>query len=116
MRGAPELKNVLAYDQMLCAPVITAALPGEELGDVRPVTDVNVSKVQEWLQHAGVQRIGKDVVHQACDQRAHERVFHPVKQHLEALTWDGKPRVANWLSTYVGARETTTPTASGRCS
>jgi hypothetical protein len=108
LREAPELNDAFAYDQMLCAPVLTSGLPGEDAGsgDARPVTDVDVSKVQEWLQHAGLIRIGKDTVHQACDQRAHERSFHPVQQDIEATAWDGKTRAANWLVRYLGCEET----------
>jgi Virulence-associated protein E/Bifunctional DNA primase/polymerase, N-terminal len=108
LRDAPELSDVLAFDQMLCAPVLTSALPGEDHGPIetRPVTDVDVSKVQEWLQRAGLHRIGKDTVHQACDQRAHERSFHPVRQDIEATAWDGHARAANWLVRYLGCEDT----------
>ena len=54
----------------------------------RPVRDVDVGIVQEKLQHLGLKRISKDTVHQAVDMRAHERPFHPVRDYLDALTWD----------------------------
>lgn len=107
LRSAPEIREVLAYDEMLCASVLTAPLPGEDhLPAVRPVTDVDVSRMQEWLQHAGLQRIGKDIVHQACDQRSHEKAFHPVQDYLNALRWDGTKRTGSWLSSYLGAEQT----------
>jgi predicted P-loop ATPase len=31
--------------------------------------------------------------------------FHPVRDYIEALEWDGKPRLNKWLITYAGARE-----------
>ena len=108
LRGAPELKNVLAYDQMLCAPVITAALPGEELGDVRPVTDVNVGLVQERLQHAGrASGSARTSCTRPVDASAPtSAAFHPVRRaSRSSSTWDGTAAaVANWLRTYVGAK------------
>jgi predicted P-loop ATPase len=31
--------------------------------------------------------------------------FHPVRDYLDALQWDGKPRVDRWLITYAGAED-----------
>src|SRR5271167_3264850 len=59
----------------------------------RPVTDGDVSQLQEWLQHAGLPKIGRETTHQAVDQRAQERSFHPIRDYLGALAWDGTPRV-----------------------
>jgi putative DNA primase/helicase len=37
----------------------------------------------------------------AC--RAHP--FHPVRNYLDSLRWDGKPRIERWLTYYVGAED-----------
>ena len=34
---------------------------------------------------------------------AHDRPFHPVTQYLDALKWDGVPRIDTWLKVYGGA-------------
>lgn len=31
---------------------------------------------------------------------------HPMREYLDGLKWDGKPRIDAWLSTYLGAKET----------
>ena len=67
--------------------------------------DGDVSQLQEWLQHQGLPRIGMDTVHQAVDQRARERSFHPVREWLDSLTWDGTERLSGWLQTYLGATD-----------
>jgi len=39
---------------------------------------------------------------EAVQTVAHESPFHPVREYLEGLIWDGVPRIDNWLSTYLG--------------
>jgi hypothetical protein len=34
---------------------------------------------------------------------AHEQKYHPVKDYLGGLVWDGKPRINSWLADYCGA-------------
>lgn len=36
---------------------------------------------------------------------ARENTFHPVKQYLDGLTWDGTPRINTWLQAYGGAED-----------
>jgi predicted P-loop ATPase len=69
----------------------------------RPVTDVDVGVVQERLQHRGMPRISKDTMHQAIDILAYECRFHPVRDYLNGLHWDGTARISNLLPTYFGA-------------
>jgi predicted P-loop ATPase len=115
LRNAKELCDILAYDEMLCAAALTGVPPGSNNPYImRPVTDIDVSQIQEWMQHAGLRKIGKDVVHQACDQRAHERAFHPVRGYLANIGWDGQPRVDDWLTRYVGVERTAYSSGIGR--
>jgi predicted P-loop ATPase len=97
LREDQHLRDLYRLDEMLRAPVI---LDGAEL---RPVTDADVSRVQVYLQQAGLETLGKDVAHQAVDLRAAECAFHPVQDFLAGLSWDGQRRVHGWLHTYLGA-------------
>lgn len=106
LRQAPELADLFAYDRMECAAMLTAPIPGTDAPasfKPRPVTDGDVNAVQELLQIAGLRRITKETTHQAVDLRASERSYHPVRDYLAALDWDGTPRLAKWLSYYLGA-------------
>jgi predicted P-loop ATPase len=94
--------DAFAYDEMLCAPLLMQSL-GKRGACATPITDVDVGLIQEQLQHLGLKRIAKDVVHQAVDVRAYERRFHPVRDYLNALNWDGEPRLSTLLPKYFGA-------------
>jgi hypothetical protein len=96
------MPSAFAYDEMLCVPMLMHSLVDEDGFTQRPCTDVDVGIVQEKLQHLGLKRVTKDVVHQAVDVRAHECRFHPIKDFLDALEWDQTPRLAGLFPTYFG--------------
>lgn len=45
---------------------------------------------------------------------AHQNTFHPVRDYLDARTWDGTSRIDNWLVRYGGAEDTAFNRAVGR--
>ncbi len=96
--------GAFANDDMLCAPMLTRSLvKGEQGFKPRPVTDVDVGLVQEFFQKRGLKHITKDTVHQAVDIVAEECRFHPVRDYLRSIEWDGEPRIAGFFPTYFGA-------------
>ena len=110
LRRDPAFAGLFAYDQMLCAPVLMRPLGDDatEGGEFTPraVTDVDISRMQELIQKIALIRLPKDIVHQAVDVVADDRRFHPVRDYLDGLVWDGVPRLQTWLSCYLGAKST----------
>ena len=60
-----------------------------------------------WLETD--QRFGfltkKDFYYEISADEARTNAFHPVRDYLDTLTWDGRPRIASWLSTYAGVKD-----------
>jgi predicted P-loop ATPase len=98
-----ECPETLALGEMLCAPMLMQSLTGENDFAPRPLTDIDVGIIQERLQHLGLSRLGKDVVHQAVDMRASERAFHPIRDYLDSLQWDCTERMEKLFADYFGA-------------
>ncbi len=96
LRSESQLQDLFAFDEMLRAAMIMKPEP-------KPLTDIDVGNLQEWLQHKGLEKVSKDVTHQAVDLRASELAYHPVRDYLEALRWDGESRLRGWLNSYLGA-------------
>lgn len=107
--------DAFAYDEMQRMPFLMKSLePQAEPFTRRPVTDADVTGLQEHLQLAGLKRLGKETIHQAVERVATERRFHPVRAYLDGLRWDGTPRLHIWLSYYLGAEHTPYTAGIGR--
>jgi hypothetical protein len=111
----PDIMNAFAYDEMARVPMLLRPLFGNDPNFVpRPVTDADVCAVQSWLQWFGFRRMGKDTAHDAINKHARDHAFHPVRDYLERLQWDGKPRVDKWLSYYLGVEHSDYSAAIGK--
>jgi predicted P-loop ATPase len=114
LRADPKFRDSFALDQMMQAPLLMQPLDSDEAFKPRLLTDFDVARFQEQLQHAGLRNIAKDATHQAIDVRADECAFHPVRDYLNGLTWDGKARVNGWLTSYLGTKPAPYSEAVGR--
>jgi predicted P-loop ATPase len=90
-----ELPDAFAFDEMACAS--TFAKTGEA------VTDVDVTKIQEAFQNAGLKRVSATTVHDAIVQHSHACRFHPIRDYLDGLEWDRTPRLAQLFPQYFGS-------------
>ncbi len=109
LRHDSNLADTFAYDMMQRTGFVVGSLLGSDTmksSGLRPIRDVDVSRVQEYLQLAGLMRLGKDTTYQAVDLRATERAFHPVRNYLNSLRWDGNNRLGHWLTHYMGTADT----------
>ena len=115
LQTEPELKGAFGYDEMLRAEVLLRPLFGDDPNfKRRPLTDTDITTVQAHLQWFGFPRLGKDTAHQAVDTYARENSFHPIRDYLNGLVWDGIDRLPEWLHAYAGAENTTYTQGIGR--
>jgi len=80
----------------------------------RPLTDNDINRVQEWLQLAGLATVTSTTVYQAVETIAREHSFHPVREYLNSLKWDGNKRLDDWLTKYLGVKKNNYTKAVGR--
>jgi hypothetical protein len=101
-----EMPDQFAYDEMRRAIVFKA--------DRRPLTDIEILKVQEWAQTAGLLHLPKETVYDGIHAQAHVHAYHPLRDYLDALEWDGIKRLDGWLPKHVGAVDNAYTSAIGR--
>jgi hypothetical protein len=96
----------LGYDELRQATMTRSPLPwpgGEVRHDWSDADDV---ALMDNLQAWGLPVRSKEAVHDAVEHVARERRFHPIRDYLDGLAWDGTPRLDGWLHAYLGAEDT----------
>lgn len=109
LRGAPEWDGVLWRDEFSLRTVARKPAPW---GEVPTWSEREDGLTTDWLQHQGI-RVSKEVAGQGIEVVAGDRPFHPVREYLESLSWDGIPRLHDWLHRYLGVELTPYSAAVG---
>lgn len=109
LRHALAWRGVFQYDTLALqiraiAPPPFAPLEQKRDWKARVWTDDDDRRTTEWLQGEGV-LVGTDIVAAAVETVAMENKIWPVRDYLRGLSWDGTPRIDNWLVDYFGASD-----------
>ena len=96
LRNHPKIMGVVWFDDMGCVPIVRGS------NGWRLLTDADVLAIQEELQRTGLRRVSKSVVQDGITYHASQNRYHPVREYLAALKWDGETRIRGWLSRYLG--------------
>lgn len=67
------------------------------------VTDGHAFALKKWLQEQWEIDAAPQMIHDSLSTIAAGNNFHPVREYLNGLVWDGIPRVDSWLRQYIGA-------------
>lgn len=102
----PKFADRFALNDFQHKVWITGGLPsdrGEHL--TRLVSDNDYVAVASWLNTVGLFP-SPEVVGKVMGLVASRNKFDPVADYLNGLTWDGNPRIHDWLGIYTGADDT----------
>jgi putative DNA primase/helicase len=97
-----DWQGVLAYNQFSLSlekkrlPPYAQPTAGEWLDDDDDELDL-------WLSQKYDLRAGKDICGRAAGIVGRRAAYHPVREYLDGLLWDGERRLDTWLETYLGA-------------
>ncbi len=105
----PMLKGMLAYNEFVGDYVITRPAPTYEDGATalpgpypRAWLAEDTVMVLGFFQRVWCPRYAKQAVEDAMVASAATNRFHPVRDWLDGLVWDGIPRLDEWLSIAFG--------------
>lgn len=87
--------------------------PWNRRSPARPLDDLDAALAREWLQGLGLQPT-KSEARDALIAAARAQAYHPVRDYLGGLHWDGVERLDMWLSDFLGAVDSPYVRAVGR--
>jgi hypothetical protein len=105
------LRDVLAYNEL--SNNIQARVPWPwphgPAGTVTTAVDLLLGDylTERW----GLPSISRAALQEAIQTVAHKRRFHPIREYLQGLAWDGKSRIDKWLMFVLGETPETLPPA-----
>jgi predicted P-loop ATPase len=108
LRYDSGLAAILEFDQMERKSIINRNADGL-LGEGYPhdLGDHDVTEIRKYLQEVvGMRTVSRDTVGEAANYVARDNSYHPVFDMLEALEWDGLPRLNTWLRDCFGVEDT----------
>ena len=102
------MREVFALDEfrqrsmMLKAAPWTRARSNEEFP--RPTRDADLVEALAWVQRQGIYIRGKVTIRAVLATIVRDRPYHPIRDYLNGVRWDGKPRLGTWLTYYLGVQ------------
>jgi predicted P-loop ATPase len=105
----PNLQGIARFNEfsgelILVRPVTSdPGLVGER-GLPRPWTDTDTATLQTFIQKHYIPKIAREKIDAIVSMHARQRsAFHPVRDYLQSISWDGTPRLDTWMRDYWGA-------------
>jgi predicted P-loop ATPase len=104
LRTAPQLAGLLRFNEFALNLEFTRAPPWREAASGAIWTEADDTQAAAWLQAQGLKVRGPGVVADCTAVAARVNGYHPVREYLDALTWDQEPRLQIWLLEYLSAQ------------
>jgi putative DNA primase/helicase len=99
----PDLKDAFSFDEFANRVLITERLRWVHGPLPAQWTDADRIELQIFMQELGFPVSKESIVQDGVLAVARRRRFHPVREYLRSLEWDGTERLGDWLTTYCHA-------------
>ncbi|WP_409529428.1 VapE domain-containing protein [Thiobacillus sp.] len=118
LRNHPVWRGVLWADDFARKIIKRAASPWESRAGFKPDAEWGEDddlRLGMWLaQTEGLRIRSTENLAVSVGWAARESRCHPVREYLDALAWDGVPRLQDWLSDYLGVKKSEYTMLAGR--
>lgn len=109
----PKWKDVLRYNAFSCKVERVSRPPcnsdegtNEAFEKGSDWEDADDSRTSSWMQRQYHCITSSSQVYEAIHMVARRKTYHPIRDYLDGLQWDGVSRLQNWLIKYAGVQDT----------
>lgn len=105
LENDPALKNTIAFDEFEQRAISRKNLPWRKVTHkTRYLTDRDDANLEHYLERT--YQIASTKLEKALEVVYERKKFHPIREYLNGLTWDGESRIDTLLIEYMGAPDT----------
>ena len=105
LKHDPALKGKIRLDEFAHRLVVIDDLPWRGKDETPYWTDTDDACLRNYFATKYLIK-GKGIIDDALQEVTQDNKFHPVRQYLTGLTWDGECRVDTLFIDYIGAEDT----------
>lgn len=103
LSNAPELAGLTRFNQFGLNIEFTRSPPWREVSPGAVWEEIDDTHLTVWLQARDLKVRNRGAVADCVAVAAQEAAYHPVRDYLGLLKWDGEPRLKIWLLEYLNA-------------
>lgn len=103
LENDPALKGHIIHDEFTGFDAVVGGLPWNK--SARNWSDRDDANLRVWLER-NYDITGKDKIYDATTAVLTRHSYHPIKDYLNSLKWDGTPRLERLIIDYIGAEDT----------
>ena len=103
LENDPALKGHIIHDEFTGFDAVRGGLPWNK--SARNWSDRDDANLRVWLER-NYDITGKDKIYDATTAVLTRHSYHPIKDYLNSLKWDGTPRLERLIIDYIGAEDT----------
>ena len=100
----PVLKKAIKRNELSGRMDIVKEVPWERRNNSPTVTDTDENNLKMYLEE-NYELTSERVIKAGVDIVSNENKYHPIRDYLESLVWDGIPRIENMLPHFLGAEK-----------
>lgn len=102
LRGDPNIKGVLRYNEFKNVMEVQGRLPWRKKGDCAQWKDTDDAALRSYIERH-YRTMNRSNLSDALANVYEENRYHPVKEYLQGMVWDGVPRLERLFVEYLGA-------------
>ena len=105
LKQDPTLKGKIRLDEFAHRLVVIDDLPWRDKDETPYWTDTDDACLRNYFATKYLIK-GKGIIDDALQEVTQDNKFHPVREYLKELTWDGECRLDTLFIDYIGAEDT----------
>lgn len=105
LRNDPQLRGLFALNKFDIREIATRHMPWRQITPAtRYLKDADDAGIRHYMEK-NYELKSRQAIQDAMAIIVEENAFHPVKDYLNALEWDGQQRIDSLLVSYLGAED-----------